>query len=184
MKRTNLVAPVRQRGYLLPVVLTVLVIATGLIIALMRRTEVDERIAGNTREAIGMDVAAQTVLRWCELQVTSAPRQTATLTAAATSTAAYRTATNWSGSDAIVFTGADLAGIVAEGDDAPRCIVEDATCDLQPPISDTGQVQDGCNGIDDRWRKFRLTARVTTEQDVAGLRRTQFAQSELRLYID
>jgi len=172
----------RQTGYLLPVVLTVLVIATGLMIALLRRTEVDERIAANTREVIGMDVAAQTVLRWCEVQVTAAPRTVPVATAGAG--AAFRDAANWSGTTSIGFTGSDLAGIVGDGADAPRCIVEDATCDLQPPISDSGQVQDGCNGIDGRWRKFRVTARVTTDQNVTGMRRVHFAQSELRLYID
>jgi hypothetical protein len=175
--------PVRQRGYLLPVVLAVLVITTGIVLALMRRAEVDERIAGNSRESITLAAAAQTVLRWCELQVTDAPRDVATVTAPADG-AAFRDAALWSGADALRFTGAGLDGIVNDGADGPRCLVEDATCELQPAISDSGQAQDGCNGIDGRWRKFRLTARVITEQNVAGLRRTQFAQSELRLYID
>ncbi len=175
--------PKFQRGYLLPVVLTVLVIATGLIIALLRRTEVDERIAGNTREALSMDVAAQTVLRWCELQVTAAPRRVPMVNGNANAPA-FRVDANWTGTNSLVFTGAELAGMVNEGTEVPRCIVEDATAELQPPISDSGQTQDGPNGIDGRWRKFRLTARVISEQNLTGLRRAQFAQSELRLYID
>ena len=70
----------------------------------------------------------------------------------------------------------------------PVCIIEDATCELSPPISPTGQNGSGCNGIDNRWRKFRITARVQTRADdlVGSLNgiRSMFAQSEIRLYTD
>jgi hypothetical protein len=67
----------------------------------------------------------------------------------------------------------------------PACVIEDATCELQPPISPTGMDTAGCNGIDSRWRKFRITARVrVTAPDLPNGVREMMAQSELRLFAD
>jgi hypothetical protein len=41
----------------------------------------------------------------------------------------------------------------------------------------------GCNGIDSRWRKFRITARIRIDApDLPGGFREMMSQSELRLY--
>ncbi len=66
----------------------------------------------------------------------------------------------------------------------PACVIEDVTCDLQPPISPTGSNTSGCNGIDGRWIKYRITARVQiAAPDLRGGVREMFAQSELRIYM-
>jgi hypothetical protein len=63
-------------------------------------------------------------------------------------------------------------------------VIEDATCELVPPISETGQNHSGCRGIDSRWRKFRITARVTVPApDLVAGNRVMFSQSELRLWL-
>jgi hypothetical protein len=42
----------------------------------------------------------------------------------------------------------------------------------------------GCNGIDSRWRKFRITARVrVNEADRANGQGEVMTQSELRLFV-
>jgi Tfp pilus assembly protein PilX len=52
-------------GVVLPVVLVVLTVLTGLVVTQIRRAALDERLAGNTRESVQLDSAVQTVLRWC-----------------------------------------------------------------------------------------------------------------------
>jgi hypothetical protein len=172
------------RGVVLPIVLVILVVLTGLVVTQIRRSTVDERLAANAREYSLMDNAAQTVLRWCELRMVNFPRTTATFDSAAALPPLWRVQANWNDARSFDFTGTNIAGISATGNDAPRCIIEEATCELSPPISPTGQGSDACNGLDPRWRKFRITARVVTAQDVPGLRRAHFAQSELRTFID
>jgi len=70
----------------------------------------------------------------------------------------------------------------------PSCVIEDATCELAPPISPTGQIgASTCAGngdLDPRWRKFRLTARVGTDAPDMGGTRLMFSQSEVRLFIE
>ncbi len=63
-------------GVVLPVVLVVLTILTGLVVTQVRRSATDERLAANTRESVMMDSAVQTALRWCEWRVTGAPFNT------------------------------------------------------------------------------------------------------------
>ena len=62
-------------GVVLPVVLVVLTVLTGLVVTQIRRNTVDERLAANTRERIQLDSAVQTVLRWCEAVVTVCPAE-------------------------------------------------------------------------------------------------------------
>jgi hypothetical protein len=182
--RSSLVTRRSSRGVVLPIVLVILVVLTGLVVTQIRRSTVDERLAANAREYSLMDNAAQTVLRWCELRIVNFPRETATFDSAAAAPPLWRVQANWNDARSFDFTGTNIAGISAVGNDAPRCIIEEATCELSPPISPTGQGSDACNGLDPRWRKFRITARVVTAQDVPGLRRAHFAQSELRTFID
>ena len=171
----------RMIGVVLPVVLVVLTVLTGLIVAQVRRGAIDERLAANATETVMLDSAAQTVLRWCEARIVSAPLDTAVVFPGST-TPAWRTAANWTlTGNSLDFSGASLLpGIDAN----PSCVIEDATCELSPPISPTGQVTTGCNGIDPRWRKFRITARVSVPALDMGGNRFMFAQSELRLFVD
>jgi hypothetical protein len=172
----------RMIGVVLPIVLVVLTVLTGLIVAQVRRSAVDERLAANATETVQLDSAVQTVLRWCEARIVNAPFDTAVV-APGTTTPAWRIAANWTTTaNSLDFSG---AGLLPGIDPSPTCVIEDATCELAPPISPTGQVTTGCNGIDPRWRKFRITARVSVPAlDMAGGSRFMFAQSEMRVYTD
>jgi hypothetical protein len=182
----------RMMGVVLPVVLVVLTILTGLVVTQIRRTAVDERLAANTRESVQLDSSVQTVLRWCEARITLAPQRTAVVTpgTALTAPAWARTSANWTTTaNNLDFSGGAnlLPGLNAD----PSCVIENATCELVPPISPTGQVATsnpacvGAGELDPRWRKFRITARVATPApDMIGGNRFTFAQSELRLFIE
>lgn len=176
-------------GVVLPIVLVILTVLTGLVVTQIRRSTIDERLAANTRETVVLDSAVQTALRWCEARIVSAPNDTVTIpvNVDAPGVPPWTPANATWNNDAVSlnFVGSNL---LPGAPTDPVCIIEDATCELLPPISPTGQNGGGCNGIDDRWRKFRITARVQTNAaDLVGLlnaTRSMFAQSEIRLYID
>jgi hypothetical protein len=182
----------RMMGVVLPVVLVVLTILTGLVVTQIRRSAVDERLASNTRESVQLDSSVQTVLRWCEARITLAPQTTRTVNPATSLSAPAwaKTSANWiPGPTSLDFSGGAnlLPGLIAD----PSCVIENATCELFPPISPTGQVATsnpaciGAGELDPRWRKFRITARVATPAlDMIGGSRFTFAQSELRLFIE
>lgn len=171
----------RAAGAVLPFVLVVLTVLTGLVIAQMKRTATDERLAANVRETVMLDNAVQTALRWCEWHVIEQPRNTVVV-AGTSATPAWRIDANWSDATSLNFPGAELMPGLS-GD--PACVIEDATCELEPPVSPTGMDTAGCNGIDSRWRKFRITARVRiTAPDLPDGAREMMAQSELRLFAD
>ncbi len=180
----------RMIGVVLPVVLVVLTVLTGLIVTQIRRNTMDERLAANTRETVQLDNAVQTALRWCEARITLEPQTTATVPASTTAQTAWNfTSPFWTApppQTALKFAGgAAILGLSAD----PACVIEDATCELAPPISPTGQVgASPCPGngdLDPRWRKFRLTARAfTTSPDFGGGNRAMLTQSELRLFIE
>lgn len=177
-------------GVVLPVVLVVLTVLTGLIVTQVRRTTIDERLAANTRESVQLDSSVQTVLRWCEARITVAPLETAVVApgTATTPPAWAASSANWTTDNQSLnfINGAQiLPGLSAD----PLCVIEDATCELAPPISPTGQVgASTCPGngdLDPRWKKFRVTARAqTSAPDLVGQNRAMFAQSELRLFIE
>ncbi len=183
-------SPQRMIGVVLPVVLVVLTVLTGLVVTQIRRTAVDERLAANTRESVQLDSSVQTVLRWCEARITQAPLRTAVVApgTALTPPAWAKASVNWTTTaNNLDFSGGAnlLPGLNAD----PSCVIEDATCELAPPISPTGQTgASACPGngdLDARWRKFRITARVSTPApDMTGGNRFTFAQSELRLFIE
>ena len=132
----------RMMGVVLPVVLVVLTVLTGLVVTQIRRSAVDERLAANTRESVQLDNSVQTVLRWCEARITLAP-QTDGHGDAGTRRHSRRHGrelppTGRSRPISLDFVGgaALLPGLNAD----PSCVIEDATCELAPPISPTGQV--------------------------------------------
>lgn len=181
----------RITGVVLPVVLVVLTVLTGLIVTQVRRSAMDERLAANTRESVQLDNAVQTALRWCEARVTLQPQRTITVTpGGATLPPAWaKGSANWGDATSLNFTGGSGLGLPLSAGVDPACVIEDATCELAPPISPTGQVgASACPGngdLDPRWRKFRLTARVATPAvDMLGGNRFMFTQSELRLFIE
>ena len=126
----------RMMGVVLPVVLVVLTVLTGLVVTQIRRGAVDERLAANTRESVQLDSSVQTVLRWCEARITRAPQTTAQVTAPTTPVyppwgAASANWTNTLNSLDFVGGAAMLPGLNAD----PVCVIENATCELAPPIS-------------------------------------------------
>lgn len=182
----------RMMGVVLPVVLVVLTVLTGLVVTQIRRGAVDERLAANTRESVQLDNSVQTVLRWCEARITLAPQRTAMVMAPSTPVypAWGAASANWTTTaNNLDFSGG--AGLLPGLNADPACVIENATCELAGPVSPTGQVLQSnpdCPGggeIDPRWRKFRVTARVATPApDMIGGNRFTFAQSELRLFIE
>jgi hypothetical protein len=170
----------RSRGMVLPVVVVLLAVLTGVIAAQMKRAATDERIAANARESTALENAAQTTLRWCEWLVVERPGRSVMAAGTAT-TPAWRLPSNWSDAASVSFTGIrPLPGKTADS----RCVIEDATCELQPPVSPAGMDAGGCNGIDSRWRKYRITARVRAGMpDLRSGYLESMAQSELRVFV-
>lgn len=176
-------------GVVLPIVLVILTVLTGLVVTQIRRSTIDERLAANTRETVVLDSAVQTALRWCEARIVAAPNDTVTIPVNIDAPGVPPwTPTNATWNNDALTLNFVLSNLLPGSPTDPVCVIEDATCELLPPISPTGQNGGGCNGIDDRWRKFRITARVQTDAaDLVGslnATRSMYAQSEIRLYID
>ena len=150
--------------FVLPVVLVVLTVLTGLVVTQIRRSAVDERLAANARESVQLDRSVQTVLRWCEARITRAPLRTATVTPATVASPRHGRKVPPTGrtrQKVWIPSAQRLPGLNAD----PSCVIEDATCELAPPISPTGQTGNStCPGngdLDARWQKFRITATVS-----------------------
>ena len=119
-------------GVVLPVVLVVLTVLTGLVVTQIRRGAIDERLAGNTRETVNLDGAAQTVLRWCEARLILFPLNTVTVQPAANNTQppAWRVAANWAiTTNSLDFSGTNLWQGMSPAF-PPACVIEEATCEL------------------------------------------------------
>lgn len=171
----------RSRGVVLPVVLVILTILTGLVVTQLQRNTIDERLAANARETLMIDGALQTALRWCEYRITVRPRETQ-LAAGDGTTPAWNIAANWGDATSLNFTGMVLvAGAALE----PACVIEDVTDELVPVTTGRSGTVQARVGIDPRFRKFRVTARVrVTAPEMANGWREMMAQSDVRLYID
>ncbi len=168
-KCSNVLA--NQSGFVMPIALILLIVFTALVASQMQRALLDERMAGNSKENIVADSAAQTVLRWCELQLTNAPDSIVTVDAPPrVNSASWTDTTNWSPATTFTVTGVTLPGVTAHS-----CLVEKADSELGSMVSDSGDPMDP--GGRARWIKYRITARV--ERQSGGL---DHMQSELRLY--
>ena len=170
----------RARGVVLPVVLVILTVLTGLIVTQVKRGTTDERLAANARETVVLDNMAQTALRWCEQAVTRTPFNLPNVSGTA-ATPAWLIAANWNDLSSLDMPPALMPGAT----EAPVCVIEAAQCELRGAISEEGIKHDGCNGINGRWQKYRITARVRLNApDLPNGRREMMAQSELRLWTD
>ena len=180
-----------QRGIVLPVVLVMLVLMTTVVLYLMRRGAVDERMAANFRDITTVDTAVHLVLRRCELllwvsppgldPVPPRPKPPPVIPApVAPAAAAWLVEANWTNSS--VEIGANEAEVseLMPGVVKARCLIEDATDEL-----DIGALVDG-NRLDTarQWRKYRITAEVQgpeVQGPGAGALRLARAQSEMRM---
>jgi Tfp pilus assembly protein PilX len=189
MSRAAFSERLTHRGIVLPVVLVMLVLMTTVVLYLMRRSAVDERMAANTRDVTTVETAAQFALRFCELWLWTSPPginpQTGrpdpprvVLAPVAPATAAWRTNLNWTNS--AVTLGASTAEVQAllPGVDEARCLIEDATAELELGASDSGNRLLLAN----TWRKYRITAEV--QGPGAGSLRIARAQSEVRMNVN
>jgi Tfp pilus assembly protein PilX len=166
-----------QRGIVLPVVLVMLLMMTVTVIFLMRRGTVDERIAFNVRQVTTLDTATQHALRTCERQLwcalngntacASPPRLPAP---AASSTAAWRGASNWNSVVILADGATEVASVFGPDVQAARCLIEDATAELET-IGELDRPDDPLKlGV---WRKYRITAEVVGTSGTIGRAQTE-----------
>jgi len=170
----------RQRGIVLPVVLVMLLLMTITVLFLMRRGTVDELLAANVREITTLETAAQFALRSCERWLAVSvpglqprpgdPDPPPVVPApAAAANAAWRTNANWTGSGVTL-----PAGRFGPGVTAVRCLIEDATAELELVTGLTRNIPTGMT-LEPDWRKFRITAEVVGNNVIGR------AQSEVRM---
>jgi hypothetical protein len=175
-----------QRGIVLPVVLVMLVLMTTVVLYLMRRGAVDERMAANFRDITTVDTAVHLVLRRCELLLWVSPPGLAPVpprpnpppvipAPVAPAAAAWQVDANWTNSSVAIGASTAQVNALMPGVDEARCLIEDATDEL-----DIGALSDG-NRLDSarQWRKYRITAEV--QGAGAGALRLARAQSEMRM---
>lgn len=168
-------------GVVLPVVLVVLTILTGLVVTQVRRNTIDERLAANARETLMIDGALQTALRWCEYRITLRPRETQ-LAAGDGTTPAWNILANWNDANSLNFAGMNLVPGAAVD---PACVIEDVTDELVPVTTGRSGRMEARVGVDPRFRKYRVTARIrVAAPGLANGWREMMAQSDMRLYID
>ena len=187
----------RTRGFVLVVVLVLMVVMTGVVVYSVRRATLDDRMVGAMRDASFTLGAADSALRFCENWLWVAPPglpkpsgdnmpdPPATMTApAATATAAWRVAANWTNSSVSLPDGHIDTNVTA------RCLIEDASAELvvlagNPKFDRLGgEAQFTAGGAlqaqPDGWRKYRITAEVVSRPGGFGLARAARAQSEMR----
>lgn len=177
----------RQRAFVLPIVLVILVLMTTVVLYLLRRGVVDELLASNVRAVTTMDTAAQFTLRWCELWLWTSPPGIAAqanrpnpprvVTAPASTAAPAWLSADWE--DEGVTLPAAAVGVPDVTD--ARCLIEDATAEMEF-TSDLSA--DGGNRLQlaNTWRKYRVTAEV--QGPGPGGLRTGRAQSEVRMNVN
>ena len=167
---------------MLPVVLVILTILTGLVVTQLQRNTIDERLAANARETLMIDGALQTALRWCEYRVTVRPRETQ-LAAGDGTTPAWNIAANWGDANSLNFTGMALVPGAALD---PACVVEDVTDELVPVdhgpqrhVQAAGRHRPSLSQVSASRLAYAWHA-----PEMANGWREMMAQSDLRLYID
>jgi hypothetical protein len=179
--KTRSIRNVHQSGIVLPVVLVVLVVVTTLVLTQVRRGTVDERLAANWSRVISGETAAESTLRWCEMEVRGEPRFYDLVVLAADHVATPSWRSNlWNQPDSILTIDANLR---PPGATSAACIVENATEELG---CNSTQGQDDMGGTGCRspyFRKYRITAQVIFPDATALGNVVYRSQSEVRLTI-
>lgn len=181
-----------QRGIVLPVVLVMLLLMTVTVLLLMRRGAVDELLASNVRQVVSMESAAQFALRGCERLFWRSPPGIAPTAGnplpppavcvppviggvACARTETDRTRTQWREPANDPFWVTLPVASLGNGVAAARCLVEDASGELEllRQTKDTSEIDKIVP--DESWRKFRITVEVQSEAGTFAR-----AQSEVR----
>jgi Tfp pilus assembly protein PilX len=180
------------RGFVLPVVLVMLVLMTSVVLYLVRRGAIDERMAANMRGTTTLESAVAYTLRYCETMVWQAPPGVAPPSGALWNppptvtpepgTTAWRVDANWAGGTARAISlpqevlGANMPDVTRA-----QCLIEDATAELDAAME---MVTDTQNSMvqDSTLRKYRITAEVASPSQ--GFTRFARAQSEVRMNVN
>jgi hypothetical protein len=179
------------RGFVLPVVLIMVVLMTSVVLLMIRRGTVDERLASNVRAVTTLEAAAQYALRSCELWIWSAPPGIAAETGRpspprtmqapvrsdATTAPAWSDAANWDGTTAVAVT---LPVDNLPNVTAARCLIEDARDELDLT---TNSLDGNRLALAPTWRKYRVTSEVRSGSALVGVRIVR-AQSEIRMNVN
>ncbi len=185
----------RQRGIVLPVVLVMLVLMTSVVLYMMRRGAVDERMAANLRGNTTAEAAAAYALRFCETAlwqrppgvqpptgVTDKPVPTVPAPAAGTP-AAWQVDALWNDANQRITLPASLLGTNMPDVDQAWCLIEDATAELDAAPIELVANTSGAPIQENTLRKFRVTAEVRGAG--AGVpARIARMQSEVRMYVN
>lgn len=187
---TRFAARLRARGFVLPVVLVMLVVMSTVVLLMIRRGTIDERLAANVASVVTMDTGTNYALRTCERWIRRSttgvilPPPTVAAALPTASAPLWRDATQWG-------SAAELpADFYGPGVDAARCLVEQGSAELvgagaQPdgagndPFKEFKETNDNQMAIEYEFAKFRITAEASGPgRDGVRLAR---AQSEMRI---
>ncbi len=178
----------RQPGFVLPIVLVMLVVMTTVVLFLLRRGTVDERLAANVRGVVTMETAASYALRYCELWLWVSPpgvdpqpgRPAPPRVIAAPPSTAPQPAwlsADWT-AEAVTLPAGELGNDVTRG----QCLIEDATDELERNLEMLDPRSNSGMAFDQGFRKYRITVEV--EGPGPGGARVARAQSEVRMYVN
>jgi Tfp pilus assembly protein PilX len=184
----------RQRGIVLPVVLVMLVLMTSVVLYMMRRGAVDERMAANMRGNTTAEAAAAYALRYCETAlwqrppgvqppagVTDNPVPTVDAPAAG-NPAAWQVDALWNDANRRITLPASLLGANMPDITQAWCLIEDATGELDPAPIELVSNTSGAPVQENTYRKFRVTSEVRGPG--AGVERVARMQSEVRMFVN
>lgn len=175
----------RERGFVLPVVLVMLVVMSTVVLLMIRRGTVDERLAANVASVVTMDTGVNYALRTCErlirTTISADPADKPNVRPALPATSAtplWRNPAEWT-ANAVVLP-SDFYG---PGVNAARCLIETADDELvggekgSDPLTKTpGNQLD----IEHEFAKFRITAEASGPGRDGGDRLAR-SQSEMRI---
>lgn len=184
----------RQRGIVLPVVLVMLVLMTSVVLYMMRRGAIDERMAANMRGNTTVDAAAAYTLRFCETALWQRPpgvepaagvtdNPVPSVPAPPTGNpAAWQVDALWNDANLRITLPNSLLGANMPDVTQAWCLIEDATPELDPAPIELASNVSGAPVQDNTLRKFRITAEVVAPG--AGVDRVSRMQSEVRMYVN
>jgi Tfp pilus assembly protein PilX len=175
----------RERGFVLPVVLVMLVVMSTVVLLMIRRGTVDERLAANVASVVTMDTGVNYALRTCERWIRRStsgailPPPSVAAAAATAATPPWRNPAEWTANAAVLPS--DFYG---PGISAARCLVEVANNELvgagQDKFKWTYETAGNQLEVEYEFAKFRVTSEASGPGRDGGDRLAR-AQSEMRI---